>query len=211
MKNVLIFLLCTLFATIANSQVVTDSVKIEWGSNPDTSRLFQGAPNIWFIVAYQSGQDGTSNVTRTPVGDTTALYQALVGPVVDNSRQLAIAMRSFLNTNAAFRELRTRNTMLTGAGLVGMFDLLRNQFAGDALGAYKGKIDNADAAVTIEQQANGNIRIKWGAITKTLNVISESMYVIRDYPANNQETFLIRTNERTLRNYEGTFTITKKR
>lgn len=224
MKNVLLLFLCSLFAFASAAQsgtVRVDSVKVFWAANLDTTK-FNGAANIWYVAQYKSDGSGWSNVENIPVGDTATMYQALVNPIIDLSRQLAGALTILRDQRGFFKELKARDANLKAVGLTGMFDLLKarfgNVFIDNEAGNYT-VIENdvTDNKADLELNAQGAIRLKWTNGTNkniAVRVLSESAIMLLDYPANNQETLLLNLvkegQPRRWESLDGKFILRKK-
>jgi len=104
MKNILILaLLCASLGLTAqnnNLEIVTDTAYVQWRTSPDTA---------WLYVRAVTYNDGSSNVSTTRVGDTTAMRTYLINQVIDEQRQYAAAIRTVVNS----LQLENRTTLVS--------------------------------------------------------------------------------------------------
>jgi len=96
-------LLCALGQLSAqnnNIEIVTDTAYVQWRTSPDTA---------WLYVRAITYNDGSSNVSTTRVGDTTAMRTYLINQVLDEQRQYAAAIRTVVNSTG----LEARTTLVS--------------------------------------------------------------------------------------------------
>jgi len=183
MKNILSFfaLLCALGQLSAqnnNLEIVTDTAYVQWRTSPDTA---------WLYVRAITYNDGSSNVSTTRVGDTTAMRTYLINQVLDEQRQYAAAIRTVVNsTGLEARTTLVSNMLETVTGGTNYSQLIALGVGERLMGSYRVSIGSTTFVATLIRASSGSVqlrRIENGVTTNyTVSVRSDLSIRITNLP-----------------------------
>jgi len=181
----LIFSFLFLIPTLATAQDQIDS----------TVTTYDNRGGVFYLVTRTAYSSGRITTDETPLGtDTTAVTNAIVGPVFSAASQLATRAAEVARLNRFRAQINAASVQLTNIARADYYDVMERLIGNEFLNPgneenggqfqpanYTMRIDGAPVTVTIRRNTAGKLILRQGTQNFAFDIVARNWIRIRRY------------------------------
>jgi hypothetical protein len=180
MRTILLSIFLTGLALMAQAQseIVLDSVSVEWIAYTDTTGAF-------LVKQEQRFADGSFTATGQVIGDTTNTRAYLVNQVINSQLQEADAIRSVANSVERNQMVNQYSALLEQIGVGTYANAMADLYFASLQGRYRVAVaGQASFVATLIRVPNGGVRLERedDQTRYTVLIFSPRSFVVRSLP-----------------------------